>query len=90
MANIDNKKLIKIWGVTLPESKFMVRSYGYGIDDVEIEGKEHRISYVDYYIDDLVALIKKQELEKVFIKKLEGGNKKIWQTKKKETNTTKN
>lgn len=70
MANVDNKKIIRIWGVTLPESKFMVRSYGYGIDDVEIDGKKHRISYVQYSIDDLIALIKNQELEKVFIKKL--------------------
>ena len=70
MGNVDNKKLIRIWGVTLPESKFMVKSYGYGLDDIEIDGKKHRISYVEYRIADLIALIKNQELEKVFIKNL--------------------
>ena len=72
MANADNRKLVKIYGVTLAEKS--VRPYGHGVDDIEIDGKIVKIGYVDYFIDDLVALIKNQKLEKVIIKKLKGGN----------------
>lgn len=71
MANADKNKLIRIYGVTLPESKFSVKPYGNGIAEIDIEGKKCMVSYVDYFIDDLLSLIKKENLEKVFLKELE-------------------
>lgn len=68
MANVDNKKLIRIYGVTLAEKG--TRPYGHGLDAVVIEGKEVLIEYVDYYIEDLISLIKGQKKSKEFIKKL--------------------
>jgi len=68
--NKDKNKLIRIYGVTLPESKFVVRPYGHGLTDFEIDGEKLRVTYVDYFIEDLIDLIKKEKLEKEFIKKL--------------------
>jgi len=71
MGNIDNSKVLRIFGVAYPDSKFAVKPYGNGITDIEIDSKKFRVSYVDYFIEDLISLIKKQNLSKKFIKKLE-------------------
>ena len=73
MGNIDNSKIIRIYGVTLAESGGRTRPYGHGRTKFKSEdnkGIEMFVDYVDYYIDDLIALIKKEKLEKVFLKKL--------------------
>jgi len=66
MGNISRDKIIKIYGVTLPLSKGVVRSYGFGLTKIN----EEWVAYVDYFIDDLVSLIKQQGLEKQIIDKL--------------------
>lgn len=73
MANADRNKLIRIYGVTLPGSKFRVKPYGHGIDEIEIEGEKFMVSYVDYFIDDLIRLIEQQDLENKFLKGLKIG-----------------
>ena len=73
MGNADNSKLIRIFGVTLADTKFIVRPYGHGLNDFEVDNKKVRVQYVDYFIEDLVALIKQQGLQKKFIKELQGG-----------------
>ena len=70
MANANNKKLIKIYGVTLANKECRTRAYGHGSEKIEIDSGEIFVDYVDYFIDDLVVLIKNQELEKQFIAKL--------------------
>ena len=70
MANADKNKLIRIYGVTLPESKFRVKPYGHGMTELEIDGDKIFVEYVDYFIDDLISLIKKQDLEKKFLEGL--------------------
>ena len=69
MGNIDNKKIIRIYGVTL-SSDGGIRPYGHGMEQINLEGKEVFIEYVDYLIEDLVNLIKNQNKEKEIIKKL--------------------
>ena len=71
MANADKSNLVRIYGVTLADEKYRVRPYGHGVDKILIEGKEVMIEYVDYFIDDLVNLMKNQKLDKIIIKKLE-------------------
>lgn len=68
MGNINNSKLIRIYGVTLPDPKYRVRPHGHGTEKIDDEW----FSYVDYYIDDLVGLIKNQELEKRIMSKFNG------------------
>ena len=68
MGNKNNKEIIRIYGVTLADKG--TRPYGHGMDEIEIDGKMVMIEYVDYFIDDLVALIKKYGLEKKIIKRL--------------------
>ena len=70
MGNKDKNKIIRIYGVTLPESKFRVRPYGHGTSDIEVEGEILRVSYVDYFIEDIIDLIKQQEKVKEFLKGL--------------------
>ena len=70
MGNINNTKIIKIYGITLARPEGRARAYGHGRTKLEIDGEDTWIEYVDYYIDDLIILIKNQGLEKVFIKKL--------------------
>ena len=74
MANADKSNLIRIYGVTLANADARTRPCGHGrtkldeiIPDVE---KGVWVEYVDYFIEDLVALIKNQKLEKEVIKKL--------------------
>lgn len=71
MANADKNKLIKIYGVTLANEKYRVRPYGHGMDKIKIDNEEVFVEYVAYYIDDLISLIKKQDLGKKFLKGLE-------------------
>lgn len=66
MVNAKNSKLIRIYGITLAKSGYRLKSYGHGAEIVAGEWYE----YVDYFIDDLIAFIKKQDLDKVFIKRL--------------------
>ena len=68
MGNKDRGKLIRIYGVTLAEEQ--VRPYGHGTTKLEIEGEEVMVAYVDYFIDDLIALIHNQDLTNKFMKKL--------------------
>ncbi len=68
MANADKNKLIRIYGVTLAEKG--TREYGHGMDKIKIDDKEVFVEYVDYFIDDLISLIKQQDLEKKFLKAL--------------------
>lgn len=70
MANADNNKLIRIFGVASPESKFAVKPYGNGVTDIEIDGERFRVSYVDYFISDLIPLIKKQNISEKFLEML--------------------
>ena len=66
MGNVNNSKLIRIYGVTLASVDNRVRPYGHGAITMDNE----RIEYVDYFIEDLVKLIKNQGLEKRIIDKL--------------------
>ena len=67
MTQTTSEKLIRIYGVEIPlDPDHGVRPYGNGT--AEIEGK--RISYVDYFINDLVGLILNQGLTDIIIKKL--------------------
>ena len=75
MANKDSSKLIRIYGVTLAEKEYRVRPYGHGIDKIEIEGKQVMVSYVDYFIEDLIYLIKKNNIAEKIIKELKEGEK---------------
>ena len=75
MGNADKNNLIRIYGITLPESKFRVKPYGHGMTKIVIDAKEVYTSYVDYFINDLIALIKQQNLEKNFLKELGGKSK---------------
>ncbi len=68
MGNIKNTKIIKIYGVTMPRFENEIRPYGHG--RMKVPGTDEWFEYVDYFIDDLVALIKKQGLEKEIIEKL--------------------
>ena len=68
MANANKNKLIKIYGVTLAEKG--TREYGHGMDKIKIDGEEVFVEYVDYFIDDLISLIKQQDLEEKFLKAL--------------------
>jgi len=66
MGNINKGKIIRIYGVTLAKEGGRTRSYGHGrtkIDDVFVD-------YVDYFIDDLISLIKQQNLENKIIRNL--------------------
>lgn len=69
MANAPKSNLIRIYGVTLGED--VIRSYGHGRTKIKIQGKEFWVQYVDYFISDLISLIKQQGLEKKFKKGLE-------------------
>lgn len=71
MANKNNKGLIKIYGVTIADEKCRTRAYGHGATKIDIDGKEIYVQYVDYFIDDLIDLIKQQNLEKEIIKRIE-------------------
>lgn len=68
MGNADKDKLIRIYGVTLAEKG--TRPYGHGTDKIKVDNKEVFVDYVDYFIDDLVALIKQQDLTKKIGEKL--------------------
>jgi len=64
MGNIDNRKIMRIYGVTLAEKQ--TRPYGHGLDKLKIDGEEVLVQYVDYFIEDLIALIKNQKKERRF------------------------
>lgn len=66
MANINKSKIIRIWGVTLPELEFRFDHYGHGV----VKTNKGSIAYVDIFIDDLVIYIKAQGLKNKIIKKL--------------------
>ena len=66
MANTNNKKIIRIYGVTMPRPEARLRPYGFGEEEVDGE----RVAYVDYFIKDLVDCIDKSGLKNIIIKKL--------------------
>ena len=70
MANADKNKLIRIYGVTLAGKKYRTKPYGHGAESLNIKGKEVPVEYVDYFIDDLIVLIKHQNLTKKIGEKL--------------------
>ena len=69
MANANRSNLIRIYGVTLAEKQGRIRPYGHGMEKFE----EHLIQYVDYFIEDLIALIKNQGLKEKIIGLLQNG-----------------
>lgn len=72
MANIKNTKIIRIYGVTLPNiGKGRATAYGHGA----IKNKGKYIAYVDYFIKDLIVCIQAKGLEDEIIKKLNYGKK---------------
>lgn len=67
--NKNKSEIIRIYGVTLASKDSRTRAYGHGrtkIDDV----LDVFVEYVDYFIDDLIILIKQQNLDKKIINKL--------------------
>lgn len=75
MANADKRGLIRIYGVTLASIDARTRPYGHGrtkLDEIipDVVEKDVWVEYVDYFIEDLIALIKNQKLEKEFAKKM--------------------
>jgi len=66
MGNLNNKKFIKIYGVTLP--RFEARAEAYSCGEIKVNGE--LVAYVDYFIDHLITCIKEEGLEKEIIKKL--------------------
>ena len=65
-----NKKTIRIHGVTIAKNGASIRAYGYGRSKYIINEKEVFIEYVDYFVEDLIGIIKKQNLSDEIIKKL--------------------
>lgn len=68
MANVNSNKLIRIYGVTLPEKGYRTRGYGHGT--TRVKETKNWYGYVDYFIEDLVDLIINQDLEDKFLKRI--------------------
>ena len=66
MANIKNKKIIRIWGVTLPNAEFRFQPASFGFKNTNAG----YIAYVDIFLKDLIIYIKAQGLQNQIIKKL--------------------
>lgn len=70
MANKKKSKFVKIFGVTVPsDPTHRTGGYGHGTTRVKDE-KDVFVDYVDYSVDHLIACIKKERKEKIFIEKL--------------------
>ena len=65
MANAKSNKIIRIYGVTLPE-RGRATPYGNGVENIDGQ----MVAYVDYFIKDLILCIQKKQLEKEIINKL--------------------
>ncbi len=66
MTNAKNKKIIKIWGVTIPAPEFRFEPQGFGFRQTNAG----YMAYTEIRITDLVTWIKAQGLRSEIIKKL--------------------
>jgi len=73
MANVPEQNLIRIYGVTLADINGRIRAYGHGrtkFKSDDNKGIDIFVDYVDYFIEDLISLIKQQGKEKKFLEGL--------------------